>query len=91
MSTFAIVNMFSQPLSTTLSTTNHPLLYNHYIYASPSHVDRSEERERKSAVCVQEVNVQRSVVSATVRESASADLREKSVRVKHWFLWVVLG
>lgn len=42
-------------------------------------------------MCVQEVSVQRSVVSATVRESASADLREKSVRVKHWFLWVVLG
>jgi hypothetical protein len=36
-----IVNIFS----TTLSTTNHPLLYNHYIYASLSHVDRRKKRE----------------------------------------------
>ena len=76
LSTFAIVNIFlnhsqlPSPPSTTLSFTPLYLCF-------PSHVDRSEERERKSAVCVQEVSVQRSVVSATVRESASADLRER--------------
>ena len=42
-------------------------------------------------MCVQEVSVQRSVVSATVRVSASEDLREKSVRVKHWFFVGCIG
>jgi hypothetical protein len=41
-----IVNIFS----TTLSTTNHPLLYSHYIYAFLSHVNwlKTEERREKA-------------------------------------------
>jgi hypothetical protein len=62
LSTFAIVNIFSQPLSTTLSTINHPLLYNHYIYASLSHVNRfktEDKNEKKKVLSVQEASVQR--------------------------------
>ena len=42
-------------------------------------------------LCVQEASVQRRVVSATMRVSASEDLREKSVRVKHWFFVGCIG
>jgi hypothetical protein len=76
LSTFAIVNIFlnhSQPPSTTLSTINHPLLYNHYIYASLSHVNRlkrlkTEEKNKR------EERVQ--CVSRGRRESATVRVKE---------------
>jgi len=54
-----IVNIFP----TTISTTNHPLLYNHYIYASPSHVDRRQKRDERrhrdsASVCRERKTVQ---------------------------------